>query len=104
MNRWLGRGFIVIDRITSGTVGAGMLDFALRRSHNIYHQHTDVDKAARATLMQGGKVIGQQTFVANAPAHSADAAGGARALAAASDDLVAQIATWLGSQALVAAQ
>jgi bifunctional enzyme CysN/CysC len=44
-------GFIVIDRVTSGTVGAGMLDFALRRSHNIYRQHTDVDKAARAALM-----------------------------------------------------
>ena len=28
-----------------------MLDFALRRSHNIYRQHTDVDKAARAALM-----------------------------------------------------
>ncbi|MBN3851156.1 ABC transporter, partial [Paraburkholderia sp. Ac-20342] len=31
-------------------------------------------------------------------------AGGAQALAAASDDLVAQIVAWLGSQALAAAQ
>ncbi|OLL33434.1 ABC transporter [Burkholderia sp. SRS-W-2-2016] len=60
--------------------------------------------AARATLMKGGKVIGQHSFVARAPARSADAAGGARALAAASDDLVAQIGAWLGSQALAAAQ
>jgi bifunctional enzyme CysN/CysC len=44
-------GFIVIDRLTNATVGAGMLDFALRRAHNIHHQHVDVDKAARAALM-----------------------------------------------------
>ena len=59
---------------------------------------------ARATLTQNGKVIGQRTFIARAPSSSADAAGGAQALAAASDDLVAQIGAWLGVQALVAAQ
>lgn len=42
-------GFILIDRMTCGTVGAGMLHFALRRSHNIHLQHFDVDKKARAT-------------------------------------------------------
>ncbi|TXL65964.1 sulfate adenylyltransferase subunit CysN [Zeimonas arvi] len=40
--------FIVIDRMTNATVGAGMLHFALRRAHNIHIQHVDVDKAARA--------------------------------------------------------
>ncbi len=40
--------FILIDRLSNNTVGAGMLDFALRRSHNIHLQHTDIDKAARA--------------------------------------------------------
>jgi cholesterol transport system auxiliary component len=59
---------------------------------------------ARTTLIVAGKVIGQRTFVARAPASSADAAGGARALASASDDLVAQISAWLGVQALVAAK
>jgi cholesterol transport system auxiliary component len=59
---------------------------------------------ARATLTQNGKVIGQRTFVSRAPASSSDAAGGAQALATASDDLVAQIGAWLGVQALVAAQ
>ena len=48
-NRTMG-GFIVIDRMTNGTVGAGMLHFALRRSHNIHLQHLDVDKPARAAL------------------------------------------------------
>jgi bifunctional enzyme CysN/CysC len=44
-------GFILIDRHTNNTVGAGMLHFALRRSHNIHIQHLDVNKAARAALM-----------------------------------------------------
>jgi len=43
-------GFILIDRITDHTVGAGMLRFALRRAYNIHIQHIDVDKAARASL------------------------------------------------------
>jgi bifunctional enzyme CysN/CysC len=42
--------FILIDRLNNNTVGAGMLDFALRRSQNIHLQHTDIDKAARAAL------------------------------------------------------
>jgi bifunctional enzyme CysN/CysC len=44
-------GFILIDRMSNNTVGAGMLHFALRRSHNIHLQPTDIDKAARARLM-----------------------------------------------------
>jgi bifunctional enzyme CysN/CysC len=41
-------GFILIDRITNNTVAAGMLHFALRRSHNIHLQHVDITKQARA--------------------------------------------------------
>jgi len=41
-------GFIVIDRFTNDTVGAGMLHFALRRAHNVHWQAVDVDRAARA--------------------------------------------------------
>jgi bifunctional enzyme CysN/CysC len=44
-------GFIMIDRLTNATVGAGMLDFALRRAHNLHLQHVDIDKAARAAMM-----------------------------------------------------
>ncbi|MCA0244228.1 MAG: sulfate adenylyltransferase subunit CysN [Proteobacteria bacterium] len=43
-------GFIVVDRLSNNTVGAGMLHFALRRAHNIHLQHLDVDKAARSSL------------------------------------------------------
>jgi bifunctional enzyme CysN/CysC len=49
VNRETG-GFILIDRLTDNTIGAGMLHFALRRSHNIHLQHVDIDKAARAAL------------------------------------------------------
>ncbi len=41
-------GFILIDRMTNATVGAGMIRFALRRSQNIHWQAVDVGKAARS--------------------------------------------------------
>ncbi|WP_409433864.1 sulfate adenylyltransferase subunit CysN [Litorimonas sp. RW-G-Af-16] len=47
-NRQTG-AFILIDRQTNATVGAGMLDFALRRARNVVWQDLDVSKAARAT-------------------------------------------------------
>jgi len=40
--------FVVVDRMTNRTVGAGMIDFALRRASNIVRQDLDVDPAARA--------------------------------------------------------
>jgi bifunctional enzyme CysN/CysC len=40
--------FILIDRISNETVGAGMLRFALRRASNLRWQAVDVDKQARA--------------------------------------------------------
>jgi bifunctional enzyme CysN/CysC len=40
--------FIIIDKLSNVTVGAGMLHFALRRSHNIHWQSVRVDKDARA--------------------------------------------------------
>jgi len=43
-------GFILIDRMTNNTVGAGLLHFALRRSQNVHWQALDVNKAARAEL------------------------------------------------------
>lgn len=43
-------GFILIDRLTNTTVGAGMLHFALRRSQNIHRQQLNVNKQARSEL------------------------------------------------------
>jgi bifunctional enzyme CysN/CysC len=43
-------GFILIDRLTYNTVGAGLLHFALRRSQNVHWQALDVNKRSRAVL------------------------------------------------------
>lgn len=48
-NRELG-GFILIDKMTNGTVGAGLIHFALRRSQNIHWQDTEVDRVRRAEM------------------------------------------------------
>jgi bifunctional enzyme CysN/CysC len=45
-------GFILIDRITNDTVGAGLIRFALRRSENVHWQALTIDHEARAALMQ----------------------------------------------------
>ncbi len=46
-NRATGR-FILIDRFTNATIGAGMIDFPLRRAANVHWQSFEVDKAARS--------------------------------------------------------
>ena len=48
-NRTLG-GFILIDKITNATVGAGMLHFSLRRAQNVHWQPTDVTRTDHAAL------------------------------------------------------
>ena len=43
-------GFILIDRFTNETAGAGMIDFALRRASNIHRQAETVSAGERAAL------------------------------------------------------
>ena len=42
--------FVLVDRYTHQTVGAGMVNFGLRRAKNVHRQHLAIDKAARAKL------------------------------------------------------
>jgi bifunctional enzyme CysN/CysC len=42
--------FVLIDRFTNATVGAGMIDFPLRRAQNIHWQPIEVNRQARAAL------------------------------------------------------
>jgi len=42
--------FVLIDRMTNRTVGAGMIDFPLRRADNVHWQAMEVDRKARAAL------------------------------------------------------
>jgi len=53
--------------------------------------------AVRASLFQGHTLVDQKSFVRATPAATADAAGGARALAASTDAISADIVGWLGS-------
>ena len=48
-SRTLG-GFILIDKITNRTVGAGMLHFSLRRAQNVHWQPTDIGRDEHAAL------------------------------------------------------
>ena len=48
-NKRLG-AFIVIDKLTHETVGAGMIRFALRRAVNVHWQALEVSKTARAEM------------------------------------------------------
>ena len=51
LNRTMG-GFILIDKLNYQTVGAGMIQFALRRSTNIHWQAVEVNRTSRATLIK----------------------------------------------------
>ncbi|MEY9324581.1 sulfate adenylyltransferase subunit CysN [Sinorhizobium fredii] len=42
--------FVFVDRATNATVGAGMIDFPLRRADNVHWQATDVNKTARSVM------------------------------------------------------
>ena len=48
-NRRLG-GFILIDKLSNATVGAGMLHFALRRAQNVHWQPIEVSRETHARL------------------------------------------------------
>lgn len=86
-------------------VQAPMLKVELEQFEQVFVSSTESAGvlAARATLIKGGRVIAQRAFVARAPASSPDAAGGVRALAAASDDFVGQLGAWLSAQELAGA-
>jgi cholesterol transport system auxiliary component len=51
----------------------------------------------RASVFRAHKLVDQKTFSRSAPAPSADAAGGARALADASDAVAADVLAWLAA-------
>ncbi|QQM32471.1 sulfate adenylyltransferase subunit CysN [Martelella lutilitoris] len=48
-NRTTGN-FVIIDRLSNKTVGAGMIDFPLRRAQNVHWQAVEVNKKAHAEL------------------------------------------------------
>ena len=50
--------FVLVDRYSYSTVGAGMINFSLRRAQNVHRQALVVDKMARAQLNgHSGRVL-----------------------------------------------
>ncbi len=43
-------GFILVDRLSNATLGAGTIDFGLRRAQNLTYQSFDVNRAVRAQM------------------------------------------------------
>ena len=51
-------GFILIDRISNKTLGAGTIDFGLRRGQNLTYQSFDVDRTVRSAMKgQTAKIV-----------------------------------------------
>ena len=49
---------VLVDRYSNATVGAGMINFALRRAKNVHRHRLTIDHEARAALNgHGGKVL-----------------------------------------------
>ncbi|WP_174980933.1 ABC-type transport auxiliary lipoprotein family protein [Pandoraea capi] len=77
---------------------------ALRVEIEEFAQYFDSTSAShgvvqvRATLFDGPKLLAQTTLRAQAPAATADASGGARALATASDAVQTQLIQWLAGR------
>lgn len=82
------------------TVSAPLLTIDLEQFEQVFDSESQSQGVltARATLTRDGALIAQQTFMARAPASMPNAAGGVQALAAASDEFVAQLVAWLGMQ------
>lgn len=62
--------------------------------------HSSGQLTLRASLFQGRKLIDQKTFSRTSAAATADAAGGVRALASATDAAASDIIDWLGAMPL----
>lgn len=75
----------------------------LRIDVDDFSQNFDTEKKSsgqvtlRASLFRGHQLLDQKTFSRNSPATSADAQGGAQALALASDAVAADLLAWLGT-------
>lgn len=89
-------------KVLNTTDAAGGLPL-LRLEADEFSQNFDTEKSSsasvslRASVFRNHKLIDQRTFSRKAPAGSADAAGGARALASASDAIAADILGWLAT-------
>lgn len=89
----------VVLSATDGAANAALLrietDEFMQRFDRPGHSVAHV--SARASVFNGRALLAQKTFDRQAPAPSADAPGGARALADASDAVISDMMTWLAT-------
>lgn len=80
-----------------GATGVPVLRIELDDFTQVYTspRHSNGQVGLRASLFSGRTLVAQKTFASQVPAVSADAAGGVRALAAASDAVIADMIVWL---------
>lgn len=83
---------------SSGATGVPVLRMEVQDFTQVFSspQKSAGQVSLRASVFDGRKLVAQKTFVRRVDAPTADAAGGAKALAAASDAMIAEIITWLG--------
>jgi cholesterol transport system auxiliary component len=91
--------------LSPGDSGAA---YVLRMELEEFHQSFESPQKSealvrlRATVSRaGGQLLTQRSFSTRSPARSPDAAGGAQAMAAASDEAVAQVIEWMDTQPFV---
>lgn len=85
--------------VTDGALNVPLLHCELDEFSQVFDSPASsrVTVTARVAVFQNRQLVAQQGFTQQRPASSADAAGGARALAIASDALIDDIAVWLRS-------
>ena len=86
-----------IISVTDGALNVPILHCELDEFTQVFDS-TDSSKAIvtmRAAVFQNRQLVGQRSFTQQRPATTADAAGGARALAIASDAVIDELAAWL---------
>ena len=95
----IAQGGIKVLATTDAAAGIPLL----RIDVDDFSQNFDTEKQSsgqvtlRASLFRGHQLVDQKTFSRNSRAGSADAQGGAQALAAASDAIAADLLAWLGT-------
>lgn len=98
----IAQGGIKVLATTDAAAGIPLL----RIDVDDFSQNFDTEKQSsgqvtlRASLFRGHVLVDQKTFSRNSRAGSADAQGGAQALASASDAIAADLLAWLGTLTL----
>lgn len=89
----------VVLSATDGAVNVPLLrieaDDFTQSFDSLTQSHAQI--ALRASVFSGRSLLAQKSFVRQAPAPSADAAGGAKALATASDAVIGDMMNWLAT-------